>query len=655
VNLKKIIQPSGGSLQVFPKKGTAWKTFFTFKAVGWEEGHLFEFWVKVDEKYERLTDLLHFSSFRSVLPYSERLEVKVRVYGLGRSYIESFTQVILEKNEDNKTSVFNFLMKNVKNNDYEGLLQIGALMMHLVYEEIDERTVIGSGVNQLEGRFFRNHLNRILDLASLYLPTNEQLNEMILEMLFKLITTQETFTYKELLTNCLILRKRYDDFLNEEIKLKVMKILDILLKNHENLSKNLFHQLEELLLRISLSFGRTFAYDPVKMIENEKFVVQIVKCPPGSFFSQAKKTSISQNHSLFVINSDSEVNFAVINYLDEALVKFSNSSVVVQVESKGKVRGMVSMTFSDSLMNSECHSIHQKFEGKVQDSMIWCDFNSSDKLFLEIFNISSSNPSETTGISLKSIIFIIIFLVINTLWLLWGIFKDKKQSKSVFPELLQATSTSFPSSLKNCHSLLSIFLRFDAEKPRHIRIIIYNCRLLSMIFTIMKLEFFLSPFPLIVTSESFSFFLGKMMTALLKKFKKFSIKKLPDPPDLRYSPTIKLPELTVKAKYSYVRNFSESNPVNDTNFSYESELKYRKFGIFIGIIFILGLCIGTFREILLKDLHFWKIFLLTLGFDHFLVQVFSISIQYFALKRFRVLRKIVSKSMNVSTEVNNSV
>lgn len=666
VKIKKPALPVPGALKIYPTEGVAWKTEFTLKAVGWSGAYLYEFWYMSSGEYIRLTDLIYSDSFRTILPYSNDLKVKLRVYTINRNYVEYETKVLIKENFENQTKIFNQALLGVQTHDFERFLQTGIVLIELVLQqerkinsEVDNKIQLTeyssiSTISEKERDLIISKLFQILTSSSSYLPKNIQLDEMINDFLLKIIKSKKELSQKEIVSICLILRKRYDDSLSLDSKTKLIEVVYELFKYPENLKDSiLFKELENLLIQIGLSLSTLKAFEPKSLFQNNKFIVQSIKSSPG-YFKSDFNTNTNLSYSLLIINSSNEGNFAIINYLDPSLINLSNSSVIVQTNKNFQFNGLVSMHKFNSTTKIQCKSLNKSSSAIIKDSIPWCLFNSSDKFQLELSKIQPKNSPNKPNISFINLILVPLFILLNISWLIWAWLRDKKQYQTVFPELLQASSNSFINAIKNCHSFINIFTRFEFERPRPVRILIYDFKELFLVFSIIILKPFFPLIALIAVSELNYFSFGKLLAFLLKKHELKLIKKLPDPPDLRYSPTIKLPELTAKTKYTYVRNFSESNPVNDTNFTYESSYRYHKFTAFIGTSLGLAVSVLALRLIIIRNLDWWKEFLLVLALDHLVVQTLSIAIQHYGLKRFGLFKKIISKTMNDTSDPNNS-
>ena len=666
IKLKKPALPIPGALQVYPNEGVAWKTEFTLKATGWSGGYLYEFWYMSSDKYIRLTDLIYSESFTTILPYSSHLKVKVRVYTINRNYVEYETKVSIKENYENKTQSFNKALLGVQAHDFERQLQTGIVLIELVLQlgtqlntendnkiQLTEYSSIYS-INDKERDVMISKLLQIMSSSSMYLPKNIQLDEMINDFVLKIIKSKKELSLKEIVSICLVLRKRYDDGLSLDSKTNLISIIYDLFKHPEHLKDSiLFKELENLLIQIGLSLSSLKAFEPKSLFQNDKFILQSIKSSPGYFRSDYNSLS-NLSYSILIVNSSNAGNFTIINYLDPSLVTLSNSSLLVQTNKNLQFNAIVSVPGFNPSSKAQCNSLNKSSSAIIKDSLTWCPLNSSDKFQLELSIIQAKKTTNKVKASFINIILVSIFILCNIIWITWGWLRDKKQHQTVFPELLQASSSSFFSAIKNCHSFINIFTRFEFGSPRPVRILIYDFKELFMILTIITLTPYFSLIPLIILSEMSYFCFGKLLALLLKKHERKSIKKLPDPPDLRYSPTIKLPELTAKTKYTYVRNFSESNPVSDTNFTYESSYRYHKPTALTGIGLGLGVSGAALRLIIIRRLDWWKEFLLVLALDHLVVQVLSIAVQHFGLKRFAMFRKIISKTMNDTSDHNSS-
>lgn len=671
VLLKPINKPKSIKFQVNPSEGIAWKTLFKLEASPWNPGYLYQFWVFINNKYIPITDLIHSNTIYTYLPYSQELRVKLRVYSIERNYQEQVIKLNIKVNPKSLLDVQNSVLQSFQIDDYEGQLSAG-LILGAYLENFDSELLDSSKYfsnvfnNSSDALVFSLKLLKIAEVASENLPCNEYLDSMIIILLNGLVQTNLNLSKEALLTICLILKKRFNIYPTDIIQNSSLSLVNKLLDYISLLSerKLIYGQLESILLKTGLNIAENQASDPIFSISSPKFCIQSKMLPSQIFASTKPSKSEALNKSAFYTNSSIPAALTILNYFTENLQVLFNASVIIE-STNDSISGFVSMAKFNKTVNYSCEVNGKVLKALVNDSIVWCSFDGSSRIRLAQSLISNESDGRGKGNDWLRWLFLGLFVGLNAIFMFWGFRKDKIDFCLVYPQVEPNKAQSFCEAIKNLHYFCSVFYRFNANQPRPIRILTLNFRILTIIGT----QLSVNPFIPFAAVQFFSYFMSicisKLFFILLYKKTRRLIKSIQDPPDLRYSPTIKLPDLryspTIKKiddkistvlsnsqvsetiKFTHIRNFSESNPVQDTNFTYEFRFEYFKIRLSMGILLGTGLIFSTFWLIWVHELSylFWSFLLFSSDFVIF--QPLLIAIQYFILKHLAVFHKFLSR------------
>lgn len=674
VPLKIVKAPKNGNFQVYPTEGIAWKTVFQLEAGAWDSGYFYQFFYSYDEEYIPITDMIYSSTIYTYLPFSGDLKIKLRVYSLERNFEEQVIGVYIKDNQNNLLEIQNSVLENLHANDYEAQLSAG-----LVLGPCLENFRTGFLNSSLLGRklnkdtkilsTFSSKLLKIVSLASLNLPNTEYLDSMITILLNGIVQNLVDLNEKDFLSISLILKKRLSNESTITVMNNTLSIVNKLLDNKNLLSINrsFYEELESILLKIGLNLAKKQVYESAFVINNEKFSIQAINLRNRNFSLTKAEINNSYFGSAINITSSISAELTILNLFELKLKTLSNASVVLQ-SSNNAVSGLVFLDDYNSSETYKCQNLNKNFTAIIKDSEIWCNFTGSARIRISS-TVKINNKSRRKGKSeYYSPIFLGSVLGINILWFIWGFRKDKKDFSTVFPEVSPDKITSFFLALKKLHFFLGIFFRFNAYRPRVIRICLFNIRVFTLISSIIAFSPHIPLYSVLIFSYLLSICLYKLLSVLLKKKIRRFIKSIQDPPNLRDSPSIKLPDLryspTIKridakvnttlnisqasetVQYMHIRNYSESNPVQDTNFTYDYKFEYNKAGMLLGTLFGTGLCLSTFWLVWASDFTWYFWFLLILSSDLLVFQVLLLSFQYFVLKKVQIFQKFLSKILS---------
>lgn len=651
--------PSNGSFKITPQSGIAWDTQFKLQADNWENAYFYQFWYSTGQEFVPFTDKIFQSHFSTFLPFSTNLSVKLRLYTMFGSYIDRIIRVSIIVNKNTPSSIFLEVLNSVPLMYYEKILQNAVLLLPVLekIEANDEQCFCNHGVcenskcicNQgYSGEFcldpsdelelFHSKLLNTIVLSKKYLPSNEYIDLMALQALSKLFKIKQYLTTEKVGTGLEII-KTIDSYWNN--RQTAQSILDIssAILDFPSVQENklaLQSEIEKILVAIGQSFSKTLSEEPPFTLSSNKISLQALHLY-SDFSSQVIKVSAISPIHLTIINFS-------FNPLSSANNSISENVILIDIFPNITVQGEVSIP---DLLNSSSlscvSSINKTFTANKKNELFWCDFSKSQKIYLE--------QSEITGTNFKyfRLLWILLGILLNTVWIIWAAWKDNKDKEML--DGFVTLSDSLGKALKNCHCVSSIFVRYDCYVPRVYRIFIINVKLSIVCTSVIILQEKLEKYFIVCIAVTCSFAIGAILRIFLKKKKKGTEKVAQeDPPVYRYSPSIKIPEIGERVRYTHVRSQSEAN----NEIANISVIPNKFLNCVSGVLawtsgfMIIAYCL---RLTILSDLH-WGLFCISFGFDFIFFQCVSVALQYYLLRHNKFFSRFVSKTIRELTETS---
>ena len=665
--------PRGGILKVLPGTGIAWNTQFNLIAEDWINAYYYQFWYSVGGDFFPLTDKIFQNSLTTGLPFSKILTVKLRVFSMLGSYTDLLVNIEIAENDENPLYIFLDTNNNIPAMHYEKMIQNAMVLLPLFDEIIISETnechcVHGICENSLcvcnngyRGPFcldssteklssLNSKLFDIGILASKNLPSNEYLDLMILMLLSDLLKHKHFLTIEMVRAAAKIIEKRSNCWNNTNIAQHFVEISSVIFEYSNTQSENNEFQseLETSLSLIGHRFGKLMADEPPFVIFSKSIALQA----SNIFSSYSSNKDPSPNSSLsqasqFKITTPSPLDITIINFFLHIPNSPSDKSiVVVSLSLNTTVDGYVSMPTSSNSTQFCTTSYNESFPAMQISSNYWCRFTGSEKLHLEV-----DLTSYASRYSLEAIWWVLAVAAVDALWIAWGFWKDKRDRKTSCIEMY--TSTTLFKAILNCHHIISTFYRYDRHLSRISRIVIINVKVSVLCVSVISLANYFENYVQAMISVTVSYISVIILRSLLISPKTVERVAPEEPPIYRYSPTIKLPEISTQVKYSHVRNESNRDTVQEAKSAVNRNKKIimvirqsTGWNIWLGVI---GYCSYL---IVVSEPNWWKVFCYCLAFDVLILQGLSIVIQFYLFRRSSFLSRFVSRTIKEITETS---
>lgn len=649
-----IKTPKTGNFDVYPKQGIAYKTLFVLKAGSWENAYMYQYFYSVGKEYLPLTDKVFNKQLTTYLPFGQNLDVKIRVYGISGGYSEKSVIVDIQPNDEGLESVYSTVFGDIPKSYYEKKLQGIMIVLPLLDTEINLNYYkIRTDANDTEVKLLQSKIFSLSLSASIDLPNNKYLDTMFVSILSTLYSQPSFLNIDNIKSSILILRKRINSYLSLTTKKQSISILSQALKTFSQDPSHAFYYNStlQILLNIGKSIGDTLADEPPEYIVTPYLSFQSghISHDPNA---QNSPIIVPSQTSLYKIFSENSFTFIILNI-------FSNTSItLIQLYPNINITAYVSIPNASEKLSYICNYHNNVTTPAIYDNyQYWCPVTSSTIIFLSQIQADNSFSScqGSVDFDLYSFLTIFFLFILSFFWVLWGHYKDK-HDMSIWPSDYIPLSSNFAKSLKHCHSFLGIFFRYNSNLSRVSRICIVNLKIMTIILIVIINQMYFcrifNIYTIAILSSFISFGIGRIFQVLFRQFIKDVSKVEPEMPNYRNSPAIKIP---AKVRYSHVRNASEENGLDNTVGYNEGPPKVKVVKKFVGSF--LGFCIVGFtvKVVVTSEYFWWKAAGVGIAVDFGFLQVLSIAVQYFVMRKFGLLRKYSSRTIKDVTETTTVV